>query len=103
MKIVQAFNQQGREAQRFTSATEAVFSTARKRIAQGVDDLPDHLAGLLIDHLGHLAGRGRCKRGPDDRRHDRRLRPLRRLAGGRVRRSAKFMAICCAPPVLRND
>ena len=32
MKIVQAFNQQGREAQRFTDATEAVFSTARKRI-----------------------------------------------------------------------
>jgi ATP-binding cassette, subfamily B, bacterial len=32
MKIVQAFNQQGREAERFTSATEAVFSTARKRI-----------------------------------------------------------------------
>ena len=32
MKIVQAFNQQGREAERFTNATEAVFSTARKRI-----------------------------------------------------------------------
>jgi len=32
MKIVQAFNQQGRETQRFTDATEAVFSTARKRI-----------------------------------------------------------------------
>jgi ATP-binding cassette subfamily B protein len=32
MKIVQAFNQQDREAERFTSATEAVFSTARKRI-----------------------------------------------------------------------
>ena len=32
MKIVQAFNQQGREAERFTDATEAVFSTARKRI-----------------------------------------------------------------------
>ena len=33
MKIVQAFGQQGREAERFTAATEAVFSTARKRIA----------------------------------------------------------------------
>jgi ATP-binding cassette subfamily B protein len=33
MKIVQAFGQQGREAERFTSATEAVFATARKRIA----------------------------------------------------------------------
>jgi ATP-binding cassette subfamily B protein len=33
MKIVQAFNQQGREAERFTAATESVFSTARKRIA----------------------------------------------------------------------
>ena len=32
MKIVQAFNQQAREAERFTNATEAVFSTARKRI-----------------------------------------------------------------------
>ena len=32
MKIVQAFNQQGRETQRFTDATEAVFSTARRRI-----------------------------------------------------------------------
>ncbi|HEX6219037.1 MAG TPA: ABC transporter transmembrane domain-containing protein [Sphingomicrobium sp.] len=32
MKIVQAFNQQGREAERFTSATETVFSTAKKRI-----------------------------------------------------------------------
>ena len=33
MKIVQAFGQQAREAERFTAATEAVFSTARKRIA----------------------------------------------------------------------
>jgi ATP-binding cassette subfamily B protein len=33
MKIVQAFNQQGREAERFTNATESVFATARKRIA----------------------------------------------------------------------
>jgi ATP-binding cassette subfamily B protein len=32
MKIVQAFNQQGREAERFTSATETVFKTAKKRI-----------------------------------------------------------------------
>ncbi len=32
MKIVQAFNQQNREAERFTLATEEVFSTARKRI-----------------------------------------------------------------------
>ena len=32
MKIVQAFNQQGREAERFTSATESVFKTAKKRI-----------------------------------------------------------------------
>ena len=33
MKIVQAFNQQGREAERFTAATETVFSTAKRRIA----------------------------------------------------------------------
>jgi ATP-binding cassette, subfamily B, bacterial len=33
MKIVQAFNQQGREAERFTLATETVFKTAKKRIA----------------------------------------------------------------------
>ena len=33
MKIVQAFGQQDRETERFTAATEAVFSTARKRIA----------------------------------------------------------------------
>ncbi len=33
MKIVQAFNQQGREAERFTAATETVFTTAKKRIA----------------------------------------------------------------------
>ena len=32
MKIVQAFNQQQREAERFTQATETVFSTAKKRI-----------------------------------------------------------------------
>ncbi len=32
MKIVQAYNQQGREAQRFTLATEEVFSVAKKRI-----------------------------------------------------------------------
>ncbi len=32
MKIVQAYNQQGREAERFTLATEAVFSVAKKRI-----------------------------------------------------------------------
>jgi ATP-binding cassette, subfamily B, bacterial len=33
MKIVQAFNQQSREAERFTLATETVFKTAKKRIA----------------------------------------------------------------------
>lgn len=33
MKIVQAFNQQGREAERFSEATESVFKTAKKRIA----------------------------------------------------------------------
>ena len=33
MKVVQAFNQQGREAERFTRATETVFATAKKRIA----------------------------------------------------------------------
>ncbi len=33
MKVVQAFNQQGREAERFTLATETVFATAKKRIA----------------------------------------------------------------------
>ncbi len=32
MKIVQAFNQQAREAERFTLATETVFATAKKRI-----------------------------------------------------------------------
>ena len=32
MKVVQAFNQQDREAQRFTAATETVFATAKKRI-----------------------------------------------------------------------
>ena len=33
MKVVQAFNQQGREADRFTQATETVFATAKRRIA----------------------------------------------------------------------
>ncbi|WP_294122747.1 ABC transporter transmembrane domain-containing protein [Sphingomonas sp.] len=33
MKIVQAFNQQGREAERFSLATETVFKTAKRRIA----------------------------------------------------------------------
>ena len=33
MKIVQAFGQQTREAERFTHATETVFATAKKRIA----------------------------------------------------------------------
>ena len=32
MKIVQAFNQQGRESERFTTATETVFSVAKRRI-----------------------------------------------------------------------
>ena len=32
MKIVQAFNQQGREASRFTAAVERVFATAKRRI-----------------------------------------------------------------------
>ena len=32
MRIVQAFNQEGREAERFTTATETVFTTAKKRI-----------------------------------------------------------------------
>ncbi|RST31670.1 ATP-binding cassette domain-containing protein [Sphingomonas ginkgonis] len=32
MKIVQAFNQQDRESDRFTAATETVFNTARRRI-----------------------------------------------------------------------
>ncbi len=32
MKIVQAFNQQGRESERFTVATETVFSVAKRRI-----------------------------------------------------------------------
>jgi ATP-binding cassette subfamily B protein len=32
MKIVQAFNQQGREAARFTDAVQSVFATAKKRI-----------------------------------------------------------------------
>jgi ATP-binding cassette subfamily B protein len=32
MKIVQAFNQQGREAERFALATETVFNTAKRRI-----------------------------------------------------------------------
>ena len=32
MKIVQAFGQQGREAERFTRATETVFATAKRRI-----------------------------------------------------------------------
>src|SRR5256885_17139383 len=32
MKIVQAFNQQGRETSRFTEAVERVFSTAKQRI-----------------------------------------------------------------------
>src|SRR3954449_9237913 len=32
MKIVQAFNQQGREASRFTAAVERVFATAKKRM-----------------------------------------------------------------------
>ena len=33
MKIVQAFNQQGREASRFSEAVERVFATAKRRIA----------------------------------------------------------------------
>src|SRR6478672_8478178 len=33
MKIVQAFNQQGRETQRFTDTVERVFATAKRRIA----------------------------------------------------------------------
>ncbi len=32
MKVVQSFNQQGREAERFRAATETVFATARRRI-----------------------------------------------------------------------
>ena len=32
MKIVQAFDQQGRETQRFADAVERVFATAKRRI-----------------------------------------------------------------------
>ena len=81
MKIVQAFNQQGREAQRFTDATETVFATAKRRIAlraiMTALVIADH---LRRDHHGHLAGRGRRRCGPHDRRHNRRLR----LYGGLV-------------------
>ena len=46
------------------------------------DDLPDDRR----DRDGHLARRDRRCRGPDERRHDRRLHPLRRPACRRVRR-----------------
>ena len=60
MKIVQAFNQQGREAERFAAA-------GRKRLrhrqaphpAARADDRDRHLPDLRRDHFGHLAGRGR--------------------------------------------
>ena len=37
MKIVQAFNQQGRETSRFADAVERVFATAKRRIAAARD------------------------------------------------------------------
>ena len=46
MKVVQAFNQQGREARRFADATETVFATAKKRI--GLRALMTFLFILII-------------------------------------------------------
>jgi ATP-binding cassette subfamily B protein len=46
MKVVQAFNQQGREAKRFADATETVFATAKKRI--GLRALMTFLFILII-------------------------------------------------------
>ena len=46
MKVVQAFNQQGRETKRFAEATETVFATAKKRI--GLRALMTFLFILII-------------------------------------------------------
>ena len=100
MKIVQAFNQQGRE-------TVALRRRRRARVrhrqaahpAARDHDRDRHLPDVRRDHHGHLAGRDRRRRGPDERRHDRRLRALRRPARRRVRQPCpKSMATCCAPP-----
>ena len=61
MKIVQAFNQQGRETSRFAEAVERVFSTAKRRILlraimTAIVDLPD----VRRDHAGS-SGEGRSR------------------------------------------
>ena len=60
MKIVQAFSQEGREAERFTARDR---NRVRRRQAPHPaprgDDRDRHRPDVLGDHLRHLAGRGR--------------------------------------------
>ena len=63
MKIVQAFNQQGREAARFADAVERVFATAKRRIL--LRAFMTAIAILLMFSaivVGHLARGDRCFR-----------------------------------------
>ena len=104
MKIVQAFNQQGRETSRFTDAVERVFATAKRRIL--LRALMTAIVIFLLFSaitLDHLAGRGRGRRRPDERRDHRRLRALWRTAGRRVRQSVGGLwRPACAPPEHRS-
>ena len=88
MKIVQAFNQQGRETSRFAEAVGRVFATAKRRIlVRAFMTAIVMFLDLRGDHAGHLARRDQRRGGTNDRRHHRRVRALRRPSRRRVRQS----------------
>ena len=88
MKIVQAFNQQQREAARFGDAVERVFATAKRRIGTRAV-MTAMIIFLMIGAIVMVIWQGAIDvaGGTDERRHDRRLHSLRRAAAGRVRRA----------------
>ena len=92
-----------------SARASATRSSASSRPPSGaslhprVHDRDDHLPDVRRDRPGHLARRNRRRRRPDERRHDRGIRSLRRTSRRRVRRTCrKSMATCCAPPARRN-
>jgi ATP-binding cassette subfamily B protein len=94
MKIVQSFNQQGREASRFEAAVESVFGTARRRILlRCLHDRPCDRPYLRSDHPHHVAGRARRSGRTAQRRNDRRFVLTGGLVAGAFGALTKFTAI----------
>ena len=85
MKVVQAFNQEGRERQRFSEAVERSFATARRRIT--IRAVMTSTAFMLVFGLcfgrQDLAGPPLSGTGPQDRR------PFAQFLEGRGRRARR--------------